>query len=215
MAVQVVEDIAHISTGELILQAATHSFAQLGYHGASIRAIARQAGVSIATLYYYAHNKDDLYRQVFQRQFEEEQALIARVFDSSDHSLATDPLALRSALFRLADALIERSASNPDIVRLWTLRWLDQPAHTFDFEAAYSLPLYEHVRRLLEQAKEQAAIHPLSDIDTIIHAFTWLNYGRFGFGQLTFPGNAASVEDFRAFVHAFMDAMLGFTAGAA
>ncbi|MBN1146238.1 MAG: helix-turn-helix transcriptional regulator, partial [Anaerolineales bacterium] len=59
-----------LSTAEHVLQVATTMFARQGYHGASIREIARQVGISVATLYYYIGSKDDLYRQVFQRQYQ-------------------------------------------------------------------------------------------------------------------------------------------------
>ena len=45
-----------------ILEAATGEFAERGYDGARIEAIARRAGVNKALLYYYFPSKGELYR---------------------------------------------------------------------------------------------------------------------------------------------------------
>ena len=47
-----------------ILEAATGEFAERGYDGARIDAIARRAGVNKALLYYYFPNKGELYRRL-------------------------------------------------------------------------------------------------------------------------------------------------------
>jgi AcrR family transcriptional regulator len=49
---------------ERILEAATGEFAQRGYDGARIEAIARRAGVNKALLYYYFPSKGELYRRL-------------------------------------------------------------------------------------------------------------------------------------------------------
>ncbi len=50
-----------------ILQAAERAFADLGFGGASIRAIAREAGVNQAMIHYYYQNKDQLFSAVVAR----------------------------------------------------------------------------------------------------------------------------------------------------
>lgn len=50
-----------------ILDAAERAFADLGYGGASIRAIARDAGVNQAMIHYYYQNKDLLFSAVVSR----------------------------------------------------------------------------------------------------------------------------------------------------
>lgn len=53
-----------LSTADRILQVATLSFARNGYHGTSILDIAGAVNLSVATLFYYVQNKDDLYPRV-------------------------------------------------------------------------------------------------------------------------------------------------------
>jgi len=208
----------HISTANRLLDVATAAFARKGYHGTSIRDLAREVNLSVATLYYYARNKDDLYLKVFEKQYKEEAKLIGDILATADETTTREPAALRSLLHRLMDALIDRSAHNPDIVRLWTRRWLEQPEQSQGIEAEYSIPLYQMVENLLEQAREAGIIHPkIPSLDLISHSFTWLHYGYFGMGQLTFrkqindPCQPEQVEEFRAFIHTFVDRMLRFS----
>ena len=50
-----------------ILDSAEQAFSELGYGGASIRAIARAAGVNQAMIHYYYQNKDQLFAAVVER----------------------------------------------------------------------------------------------------------------------------------------------------
>jgi AcrR family transcriptional regulator len=208
----------NIPTAERILTVATACFARKGYHGSSMREIAGEAGISIATLYYYAQNKDDLYRQVFERQYLEENELIGKILQGIGENIVQNPAALRALLYKLVDALIDRSIANPDIVRLWTWRWLERPEKGEDIEARYSIPLYQMVESLLEKACTSGVIRPgLANLSILSHSFTWLHYGYFGLGQLTFGGqlNASlrqqNEEEFRIFAHQFIRRMLNFS----
>ncbi len=207
----------HISTANRLLDVATAAFARKGYHGTSIRDLAREVNLSVATLYYYARNKDDLYLKVFERQYKQEAKLIGDILATADETTTRDPSALRSLLHRLMDALIDRSAANPEIVRLWTQRWLERPIQTEGIEAEYSLPLYQMVEALLNQAQAAGIINPgLPNLDIVTHSFTWLHYGYFGMGQLTFRTEsgvlqADQIEEFRAFIRTFIDRMLRFS----
>lgn len=56
-----------VSTEDAILASALHAFSELGYHGSSIRQIAKGAGVSTANVYNYIQSKSDLLVQVLKR----------------------------------------------------------------------------------------------------------------------------------------------------
>ncbi len=204
-------------TAETILDIATTYFARYGYHGTSIRDIAKQVGISVATLYYHFESKDELYRRVFQRQFQEEEELIRSFLNQADDSTIQNPIAFRDLLFRLMDALLDRSLGNPDIVRLWTRRWLEKPEQTEDIEIAYSAPLYLWVEEILAKAQAAGVIKPrFSNLAMIVHSFSWLHYGYIGFGQLTYqarfekPSDAQQVAQFRQFVHQIYADLLNF-----
>jgi AcrR family transcriptional regulator len=206
------------SSADRILEVARVFFARKGYYGTSIRDIASEVNLSIATLYYYIKDKEDLYVKVFQREFVEEMGLIDNILADADETTICNPAALRELLYHLIDALIDRSAADPDIVRLWTLRWLEKPEKTKSIEMEYSAPSYEKVESLLNQAQVSGVINPgISNLDIVTHCFTWLHYGYFGLGQLTFrlqvndPFQPEQIEEFRAFTHIFVDRMLRFS----
>jgi len=52
---------------EHILNVAEHIFAEVGFHGATTRAISRKAGVNMAMLNYYFGSKEGMYLAVFDR----------------------------------------------------------------------------------------------------------------------------------------------------
>ncbi|MCR9137571.1 MAG: TetR family transcriptional regulator [Alphaproteobacteria bacterium] len=57
----------HKDSRAAILDSAEAAFAELGYGGASIRAIAREAKVNQAMIHYYYQNKDQLFTAVIER----------------------------------------------------------------------------------------------------------------------------------------------------
>lgn len=68
-----------------ILDSAEVAFAELGYGGASIRAIARDANVNQAMVHYYYQNKDQLFTAVIERRAGEinarREAALERLFE--------------------------------------------------------------------------------------------------------------------------------------
>lgn len=57
------------SGGAVITAAAREAFAERGYHGASIRDIAKRAGLSLSALYYWYSSKQDLLAAVLENSF--------------------------------------------------------------------------------------------------------------------------------------------------
>lgn len=56
---------------QLILQAATHVFAERGFFAAQVADIARRAGIAAGTVYLYFRSKDDLLISLFDRTMQE------------------------------------------------------------------------------------------------------------------------------------------------
>ncbi len=205
------------STADRILEVATTFFARKGYNGTSIRDIAREADISISTLYYYAKNKSDLYKQVFEEVYNQEIETIGNVLKKADQSTTRNPVALRNLLFELMDALIDRSSSDPDLIRLWAQRWLDKPEESDYIDAEYSVPLYQMVEKILEEAEANGTIKPdLNNLSLVLHSFTWLHYSFFSHGRLTYglqvedPLDPGQVEEFREFIRVFVSRMIRF-----
>lgn len=58
------------NTKQRLLEAARGVFAERGYHNATVRDIALRAGTNLASINYYFHSKDDLYREVMRSAFQ-------------------------------------------------------------------------------------------------------------------------------------------------
>ncbi|MCH2186703.1 TetR/AcrR family transcriptional regulator [Myxococcota bacterium] len=54
---------------QLILDAATHVFAEKGYHGSRISDIAREAGIAYGLVYHYFKNKEEILNSIFDDQW--------------------------------------------------------------------------------------------------------------------------------------------------
>jgi len=91
---------------EAILQAALRTYASLGLHGATMEAVAQEAGVSPATLYRYFRSKDDLVEALLLRfsVLGEAGRLAALDFNGDDRE------ALYSFTLRLLEVAVERAS---------------------------------------------------------------------------------------------------------
>lgn len=76
------------ATKASILRAAARVFAAQGFSGARIDAIAAEAGVNKALLYYHFEDKEQLFTAVFERQFEESQGAILAALNAEGPAAA-------------------------------------------------------------------------------------------------------------------------------
>ena len=96
-----------------ILDAAMHVFADHGLTGATIRMLARQAGVNSALIYYYFENKQVLFADTIR-------TVLQRFFDS----LQSHPQPFRSGRDRLAfliNGIFDYGTTHPERLRLISL----------------------------------------------------------------------------------------------
>ena len=82
-------------TRATILDAAEDEFADQGFHGARMVAIAKRAGVTHGLLHYYFDSKDGLYEEVVGRLLGRHQQLFERLI-ADDNSLSARELVLES-----------------------------------------------------------------------------------------------------------------------
>lgn len=74
-------------TRENLLAAAKQEFMEKGYHGASLRSMCREAGVTTGALYFFFKDKEELFSEIVQQQVRELYHLIESHFVEE---LATD-----------------------------------------------------------------------------------------------------------------------------
>ena len=72
-----------VKTKANILEAAMRVFSTYGYAGASIRAIAKAAGISIGGVYLYFRNKEELYLDLIKSRIEEQNNTIKELIAST------------------------------------------------------------------------------------------------------------------------------------
>lgn len=132
-------------TKQAILRAAIDEFAHETVAGARTDAIARAAGVNKALLYYYFHDKEQLYGAVLDYIFS---ALTSRVFPVLDSELAP-----REKLQRYIEAYFDAVASVPEVPRILQQEMMrsgrDGSPHVKHIAQTYIRPLAMRVRGLL------------------------------------------------------------------
>jgi len=100
-----------------LLHTAYRLFARQGYHGTSMRQIARQAGMSPATIYHYFSDKAALFAAVYERYHP-----YRRLAEILDAIPAADlPTFFREVMPRLADALDRQ----PEFLHLIFIEWVE------------------------------------------------------------------------------------------
>src|SRR5271167_2443779 len=130
-----------------ILQAAAQEFSELGIAGARTDAIAREARVNKALLYYYFKDKETLYGAVLDDAFS---GMKAKVF----HALDSD-LPPREKIMAYAGAYFDFIASNqiyPKLMQREMMRAREgQSEHIDRLVKTYFQPIYRRVGELLHQ----------------------------------------------------------------
>ncbi|GAB6903874.1 TetR/AcrR family transcriptional regulator [Kineosporia succinea] len=141
---------------EAILAVALRCFADLGYHGTSMREIARRAELSQAGLLHYFASKEELFLAVLRER---------QMIDSRDYHADTD------AVGSLINA-VRRNASIPGLVRLY-MHLLDVAADS-DIAFEYFDKRYDFARDLIADAirDAQRAGTVRADLDPAVAAQT-------------------------------------------
>ena len=70
------QDSSNSKTGWRILQAAREEFITKGFRDASLRVIAREAGVTVSNIYNHFDNKDDLFRAILSPLLEASESIL-------------------------------------------------------------------------------------------------------------------------------------------
>jgi AcrR family transcriptional regulator len=142
------------STRDRILEVALEAFSELGFDGASTRAIAAGAGVNQGLIPYYFGTKDELWREAVDRAFSELREGLTGIFDT---------VAAQSGRERLAVMIrryVDFVARHPEFVRLMNeegkrdgprMRWLTDH---------HVRPLYEGMLRIFREARVLDVLPP-------------------------------------------------------
>ncbi len=143
-----------------ILKAAAHEFAQYGIAGARTDAIAREARVNKALLYYYFRDKETLYGAVLDEAFAGLKATVFRALDSD--------LPPREKIMAYAGAYVDFIASNqvyPRLMQREMLRARDgQSPHLERMIKSYFQPIFERLSKVMEKGISDGEFRPVNPI---------------------------------------------------
>jgi len=141
-----------------ILQAAAQEFARHGIDGARTDAIAREASVNKALLYYYFKDKETLYSAVLDSAFAGLKATVFRV-------LASD-LPPREKMLAYVGAYFDFIASNQMYPRLMQREMMrareGQSSHIDKIINAYIRPIFRKVSELMQQGIAAGEFRPVN-----------------------------------------------------
>jgi TetR/AcrR family transcriptional regulator len=141
-----------------ILRAAAEEFAEHGIAGARTDAIARQADVNKALLYYYFKDKETLYGAVLDKAFSGLKATVFRVLDSD--------LAPREKIMAYVGTYFDFIASNQNYPRLMQremMRAREGGSPHFDkLIKNYLRPIFKRVSELLRKGIAEGAFRPVN-----------------------------------------------------
>ncbi|MFJ3667323.1 TetR/AcrR family transcriptional regulator [Streptomyces sp. NPDC090106] len=175
---------------EQIVALAAEAYGDVGYHGASLREIAKRAGISHVGLLYYFPNREALLAAVLERRDEQDSALLAPRVSSP-----------RAVVQHLLD-LAEHNARHAGMVDLYVRLAAeavaeDHPAHSYFVEHYASTRAY--VQRALGELAEQGMLREGVDAQAAAAGFVALMDG-LQVQWLTSPGEVDMAGVLRAYV---------------
>ncbi len=155
-----------------ILKAAEDAFSRRGFHGVSVREIARDAGTPVSNLYSHFGSKEKLFRSLLDHH-------------QKQYSQPDTPLAQAFANFRLPESLVEIGLASGAMVRRFATYIRLIYVDVLEFEGQHIHQLFEGMRaryesdlgpylRDLQQQGRLAAGDPVAALMTI--TLSYFNY---------------------------------------
>jgi AcrR family transcriptional regulator len=157
---------------ERILDAAEHAFADFGFEGASLRHIVLDAGVNLATVYYYFNSKEGLLAAALKRRFDPLKQQHLELLAQARQKAQGRPLPVEqifNAMMAPTLSLKKKAAHESPVLRLIG-RMMAEPNNQIQAMLRYE---YDDVRSaFLEELRRSLPGLPLIDLHWRI-AFAW------------------------------------------
>lgn len=147
------------ATRDALLTAGTELFAESGYDGVPVSAIAERAGVNKAMINYHFGGKRQLYRTIVHTTFAEFVARAERLAGSSGRA----PDLLREVIGLIAGAA---TARNPHFAAMMLREALAGGRHLDEEMIAYPLRVADAVRRIVERGVREGSFRPVDPLLT-------------------------------------------------
>ena len=172
-----------------IMNAAIASFAQRGYHQATIADVARQAGVAAGTIYLYFKNKDDLLVSIFEEK--------VQGFIQEFHGRLSQEENAELKLRKLVHLHLFEMQNHPDLAAVFQLE-LRQSRHFMSAYPKADLKIYfDLIGEIIEEGQQQGFFRKDLYLSAVKKAFfgaldetvtSWLLAGKsYDLGQMADP----------------------------
>lgn len=186
-------------TREAILNAAEALFAEHGFDGTSMDAIAQTSGYNKSLLFQYFGDKLNLYTQVLKRADRDMGELMTRVFSPllEDEAITSDTSRFRDFLHNTCSSFFDYMADHPHAMRLFN--WEQAEGwQTFTHIASQFAP--EDLGRfeiLFEKARSAGLLRPDLDVVVVvvlIQQICWSSLAALPLYRLLFAGKDISSD---------------------
>jgi len=162
------------ATQAAILDAAESAFAELGFAGARVDAIAREAGIRRASLFHYYPDKQALHAAVIERRVLPYLEQIAKLLEAGEATPAPADLAARSAggLALVVEGISLQAdfvLRHPRTAKIFLRELLDQAPGRPSPLAEAARSIIDRVARFLEARGREGLCDPV-DPETLVHA---------------------------------------------
>jgi TetR/AcrR family transcriptional regulator len=143
-----------------ILQAAERIFAEAGYGSARTNAIAAQAGVNKALLYYYFKSKDGLYRAILNEHLNEFQRRVSEVLSAEGSA--------RSKLLKYVSMHFDFISARPHYPRLVHRLVMTGGKPLESLAREFFLPLHRKLTALIESGVRAGEFRRVDSHHTVL-----------------------------------------------
>ncbi|MEN3976424.1 TetR family transcriptional regulator [Emcibacter sp. SYSU 3D8] len=161
------------SSPERILDAAERLFSRRGFYGASLRDIAKDAGVQMSLVNYHFGPKEDLFRQVVRRRADEHASAIAAsleaLLERQERESVTVEDVIRALLTPIIDRYINGGEGWRDYIQL-----LSRASHQHH-DANFIAPFVETYQPIMDQYTDEfLSLFPKADKPDVFWSIVFL-----------------------------------------
>jgi AcrR family transcriptional regulator len=147
----------------LILDAAIRVFARMGYHGARISDIAREAGIAYGLVYHYFRNKEEILGTLFDERW--------GGFLDAVEGIADGPTSTRDKLASVAGLILSAYRLRPEWVKVFVLELQRSSRFAEPGQLRAVGRLFQHVARVLRDGQAKGEIREDLDPDVASYVF--------------------------------------------
>lgn len=166
---------------EKIYRVAKYHFARKGYEGTSIRDVAKELGIKNALVQYYTGTKEKLFWEILHQMHEKEYLYFSQIIETaSKEEDLSNTTGFRNFLKRLTESYIQSVVEDPDSLRLWAYRYLEETGQFMPLDHQFAQPLYQLIYQQIERGR---AAGILQDSEAFVKLYltslAWLKHGYF------------------------------------